>query len=145
MGILKEWFEFQQYREDWKEFQEFRSNKISKSDEQIEFEKQQLLETEKQKKDVVLILQHTTNWERQIAGKKVPFTITCNLYENGLGERSFEAFSSLADTQEQIHAILERQESYVKQIHPWLKGAYIKVIPSFQEKKQDILAEMLAK
>jgi hypothetical protein len=135
MGILK----------DWKEFREYQKGTLQLRLEREAIEQAQKVEEEKKRKDIVLIYQYSANWTRNTPYGKKEFKLISNLYENALGERSFECSSTLGDKEAEILDMLRKDTEYITSIMPWLKGAYISKFPSFEDKQKDIMVSKLKK
>lgn len=96
-------------------------------------------------REIVMVAQFTESWSRtnRMSGEKVDqYKVIYSLYEDEHGERTIDINST---AEHGLANEVERSDTYASKIVPWLKGAYIKDIDSYDEARQQQMVDKLAK
>jgi hypothetical protein len=100
-------------------------------------------EYRRKKADIVVVAKITSDWTDNAKGEKKPFELHYVLYENALGKRSYTFGSTIPLNN--AATLMRRDENWMVKVEPWIRGAYVDGINSFEEAKQDICVKKLTK
>lgn len=99
----------------------------------------------KNKERYRLVHQRSENWKNinEIKKTEIKFKIYFSLYENKFGDRKYEVHVN--DRKIELEDQYKYGIFYIEYIAPWLEGAYVSGINSYDEAGMDEMADRLKK